>query len=284
MAVYAIGDLQGCYDPLQRLLEAVRFDPANDTLWLTGDLVNRGPKSLKTIRFVRSLGDAAITVLGNHDLHFLALSQGLVRDGKRFESLGKLLRAPELDELVDWTRHRPLAHYCESLDTLLVHAGTHPKWTAKKTLARAAEVEAALRGDDFAMLLKKMYGNTPTRWSGKLRGYDRLRFIINCLTRMRMLSEDLRLNLRFTGSPWRSRGRSVPWFEHPEPAWAGTRIVFGHWSALGLIVLPDLVSLDTGCVWGRQLTAARLDTEVPEVWQVPGQAATRSDSGGDRNG
>ena len=271
MAVYAIGDLQGCYDPFRKLLDAIQFDASKDTLWLTGDLVNRGPKSLKTLRYVKKLGESAITVLGNHDLHLLALEAGVVRFGKRFGSLQKLLNAPDAEELCDWLRHRPLVHYDERLDTLLVHAGTHPNWDVEKTLARAAEVEEALRGYDYPTLLGKMYGNTPNYWSGGLSGYKRLRFIVNCLTRMRMVSVDGHLDLNFSGSPWRARKGLLPWYRAPQPAWQGTRIVFGHWSALGLIVLPDLISLDTGCVWGRQLTAVRIDKRLPRVVQVRGQ-------------
>ena len=271
MAVYAIGDLQGCYDPFRRLLDAIQFDPGKDTLWLAGDLVNRGPKSLKTLRFVRDLGDSVVTVLGNHDLHLLALEAGAVRFGNRFGSLEKLMDARDAAELCEWLRQRPLAHYDKNLKTLLVHAGTHPNWNVKKTLARAAEVEAALQSDDYPYVLGKMYGNAPNKWSGKLSGYKRLRFIINCLTRMRMVTADNRLELKFSGSPWRARKGLRPWFETDTPAWEGTRIVFGHWSALGLVVLPDLVSLDTGCVWGRQLTAVRLDKRLPRVVQVEGQ-------------
>ena len=271
MAVYAIGDLQGCYDPFRRLLDEIDFEPSSDTLWLVGDLVNRGPKSLKTLRFVRDLGDSAITVLGNHDLHLLALHAGAVRFGTRFGSLEKLLAASDADELCDWLRHQPLAHYDEDLDSLLVHAGTHPRWSVKKTLARAAEVEAALQGDDHVNVLGKMYGNAPNSWTGKLTGYKRLRFIINCLTRMRMITVDDHLDLKFSGSPWRARKGLLPWFTAEDPAWFGSRVVFGHWSALGLMVLPDLVSLDTGCVWGRQLTAVRLDKRLPRVVQVEGQ-------------
>jgi len=270
MAVYAIGDLQGCYDPFRALLDSLRFDPANDTLWLTGDLVNRGPKSLKTLRFVKSLGDSAITVLGNHDLHLLALSQGTTKYNSRFETLRKLLDAPDLDEMVEWLRHRPLAHYDESIGTLLAHAGTLPDWNVQETLARAAEVESVLQGDNFKTLLSKMYGDSPTKWSPDLSGYQRLRFIINCLTRMRMVSSSHSLDLNYSGSPWSARGDLVPWFHFEDPAWAGTRVVFGHWSTLGLIVLPNLISLDTGCVWGRQLTAVRLDKRVPRVYQVEG--------------
>jgi len=272
MAVYAIGDVQGCYDPFRDLLDHIDFDPSSDTLWLTGDLVNRGPKSLKMLRYVKSLGDSAITVLGNHDLHLLALADGNQRFSKRFETLEKVLDAPDRDELLDWLRHRPLAHYDKPMKTLLVHAGTHPSWSAKKTLARAAEVEAVLQSEKHPALLTKMYGNTPAQWSGELTGYKRLRFIINCLTRMRMLTAKMRLNFSHSGSPWRARKGLVPWFNVADPAWEESRIVFGHWSALGLIVLPKLVSLDTGCVWGRQLTAVRLDKRHARVFQTDGQA------------
>jgi len=271
MAVYAIGDIQGCYDPLRRLLDELDFEPSKDQLWLVGDLVNRGPKSLKTLRFVAGLGDAVISVLGNHDLHLLALSVGAVRLGKRFDSLKKLINAPDADELCDWLRHRPLAHYDRRMDTLLVHAGTHPDWSVKQTLRLAAEVEEKLQHGDYQTLLGKMYGNTPNAWSGKLRGYKRLRFIINCLTRMRMITAGNKLNFTYNGSPWRARRNLLPWYLAENPATAGTRVVFGHWSQLGLIVLPELVSLDTGCVWGRQLTAVRLDKRNARVIQVKGQ-------------
>lgn len=270
MAVYAIGDLQGCYDPFRHLLDELAFDPASDTLWLAGDLVNRGPKSLKTLRFVKSLGDSVITVLGNHDLHLLALAAGQVSGKRRFETLDKILTVSDRDELLDWLRYRPLAHYDESLDTLLVHAGTHQNWDVEMTLQRAAEVEAILQSSDNT-LLGKMYGNEPTAWSEKLSGYKRLRFIINCLTRMRMLTKAGHLNFSHSGSPVPVRKKFIPWFDYANRATADTRIVFGHWSALGLIVMPKLLSLDTGCVWGRQLTAVRIDKKRPRVIQVEGQ-------------
>lgn len=269
MAIYAIGDIQGCYDPFRHLLDEIEFDPDQDVLWLTGDLVNRGPKSLKTLRFVRSLGESAVTVLGNHDLHLLALATGTIAYNSRFATLRKVLDAADLGEHVDWLRSRPLAHHDESIDTLMVHAGVWPTWTAAKTVKRAAEVEAVLRSPKYTTLLKKMYGNTPRGWSGELRGYERLRFIINCLTRMRMISAaSMRMNFSFSGSPYRARKNLQPWFDFESLAWDGTRIVFGHWSALGFIVLPDLISLDTGCVWGRQLTAVRLDKKAHWVYQV----------------
>jgi bis(5'-nucleosyl)-tetraphosphatase (symmetrical) len=271
MATYAIGDLQGCYDPFIRLLDAIQFDPDVDTLWLTGDLVNRGPKSLKTLRYVKSLGGSVITVLGNHDLHLLALATDAVHFSKRFATLERTLNAPDLEELVDWLRHRPLAHYHKQWDTLLVHAGIYPAWSVKKALRRAGEVESALQDDGYVELLSRMYGNTPRAWSGKLSGYQRLRFIINAFTRMRMLTSKMNLNFAHAGSPYRARSNLKPWFDFEGHSHGDTRIIFGHWSQLGLVVLPELLCLDTGCVWGRQLTAVRLDTEVPRVVQVHGQ-------------
>lgn len=267
MTTFAIGDIQGCYDPFRRLLDKLRFDPAKDKLWLTGDLVNRGPKSLKTLRFVRSLGNAAITVLGNHDLHLIASAHGFGDPGEGRGSLAKILRADDRDELIDWLRHCPLAHFSKSRNTLLVHAGVHPKWTVEKTMARAAEVETVLRSADYVDFLPKLYGNSPSKWSGKLTGNKRLRCIVNCLTRIRMIDSEGRLDFEHKGPPGNAARGLVPWFEIPDARWRGTRIVFGHWSALGLIVKPDLVGLDTGCVWDRELTAVRLQRR-PRIVQV----------------
>lgn len=267
MAVYAIGDLQGCYDSFQRLLDKLKFDPDIDRLWLTGDLVNRGPKSLKTLRFVRSLGKSAKVVLGNHDLHLLALAHDVGDATDRFGSLAKTLKADDLDELLDWLRRRPLVHYSKKLDTLLVHAGLPPRWSVDKTLARAKEVETKLRGRSYVKFLKKMYGNSPDRWSGDLSGNKRLRFIVNCLTRIRMIDRKDRLDFEHKGPPATARKGLKPWFEAEDPAWEGTRIVFGHWSALGLVINPKLICVDTGCVWGRQLTAVQLGKR-PKVTQV----------------
>jgi bis(5'-nucleosyl)-tetraphosphatase (symmetrical) len=271
MAIYAIGDVQGCYDPFRRLLDRIRFDPAVDRLWLCGDLVNRGPKSLKTLRFVVGLGDAAVSVLGNHDLHLLALAEGAIRYTSRFDTLYKVLNAPDAGELLHWLRHRPLAWYDADIDTLLVHAGLWPEWSVKKALARSAEVEAALQGEKYRAVLGKMYGNSPRNWSGSLKGPRRLRFIINAFTRMRMLTDSMYLNFAHTGSPWRARDDLHAWFDFENAGLGATRVVFGHWSALGLVVLPGLLSLDTGCVWGRQLTAARLDEPEVRIFQVEGE-------------
>ncbi len=267
MAQYVIGDLQGCYDPFRRLLDKISFDPAKDKLWLTGDLVNRGPKSRHTLRFVRSLGSSAITVLGNHDLHLLTLAYDVKFTKVRFDALWKILGREDCDELLDWLRMQPLAHYDKDLNTLMVHAGIPPTWTVKKTLARAAEVEATLRGDHYDTFLDEMYGDNPDLWSDKLKGVKRTRFIINALTRMRMIDADGRIDFTHNGPP-NSAGKSlIPWYAAPKARWHGTRIVFGHWSALGLVVNDDLIAVDTGCVWGRQLTAVKL-TGKPKVSAV----------------
>lgn len=268
MAIYAVGDVQGCYDPLRRLLDKIRFDPAEDRLWLAGDLVNRGPHSLKTLRYVRSLGDAAITVLGNHDLHLLALGHDVRYSVAHFDSMWKVLGASDGEELLDWLRRRPLAHYDEGLGTLLVHAGLPPQWSVAKALKRAAEVEKKLRGKRFEWVLKHMYGNRPRRWSGDLSGAARTRFIVNAFTRTRMIYPDGRLNFTHSGPPGKARKGLIPWYAAENARWRGTRIVFGHWSALGLVVDNDKIATDTGCVWGRKLTAVRLDGKAPKVKQV----------------
>lgn len=267
MAQYAIGDIQGCYDPFRKLLDKLKFDPDKDQLWLTGDLVNRGPKSRRTLRFVKSLGNAAITVLGNHDLHLLALANDINVTDSRFESLWKILGQDDCGELIDWLRARPLAHYSKSLNTLMVHAGVPRKWSVRKTLKRAKEVESVLRSDDYPKFLENMYGNKPDRWSKNLKGEERLRFIVNALTRMRMVDSDDRIDFSHAGPPDKADDGLLPWFSPKSAKWRGTRIVFGHWSALGLIVSDDLIALDTGCVWGRQLTAVRLDKK-PSVTDV----------------
>lgn len=267
MAEYAIGDLQGCYDPFRRLLDSLSFDPGKDHLWLTGDLVNRGPKSRRTLRFVKSLGKSATTVLGNHDLHLIALANDINVSNSNFDSLWKILGHDDCDELIDWLRFQPLAHFSKKMNTLMVHAGLPPQWTVRKALRRAKEVEAVLQRDDYAEFLRDMYGNKPDKWSGKLSGNKRLRFIINALTRIRMITSDKRIDFSHTGPPDKARKGLIPWYEAEGAKWHGSRIVFGHWSALGLVVRDDLISLDTGCVWGRKLTAVRLDknSTVTEV-------------------
>ncbi len=258
MAVYAIGDIQGCYRELAELLDTLNADPAADELWFVGDLVNRGPQSVEVLRLVRSLGRAAIVVLGNHDLHLLAFGltgRARVPDAE----LRPVLDAPDCAELLDWLRERPLAHYRADLDTLMVHAGVAAEWDPLQTMALAGEVEQLLRGSECARFLAQMYGNEPDRWSPQLTGIERHRFIVNCLTRIRYCHADGRLDFAEHGPPGTQSAGLVPWFELPGRVAQSARIVFGHWSALGLLQRANLLALDSGCVWGRSLTAVRLD-------------------------
>jgi bis(5'-nucleosyl)-tetraphosphatase (symmetrical) len=258
MAIYAIGDVQGCCDELERLIASLRLDRERDELWFVGDLVNRGPRSLDTLRLVRSLGSQATVVLGNHDIHLLALAGGnRTRAGDR--ELADVLEAPDAPELVEWLRHRPLAHYRPELNTLMVHAGVPPQWDPLLTVKLAREVEQALRGRQAAAYLRDLYGEEPARWDPALTGQDRLRFITNCLTRMRFCAADGTLDLHETGAPGTQPGGLYPWFEIPGRQSATVRIVFGHWASLGLLQRDNLLGIDTGCVWGRRLTAVRLD-------------------------
>jgi bis(5'-nucleosyl)-tetraphosphatase (symmetrical) len=256
MSTYAVGDVQGCYDELRRLLDNVRFDPAADTLWLVGDLVNRGPKSVETMRFVRSLGDRAVTVLGNHDLHLLVVAAG-VRKPHRGDTVGEILAAPDRDELLDWLRRRKLMHVESGY--AMVHAGLLPQWTIAQALALAGEVEAALQGPGYDALLRTMYGNEPAAWSEDLTGADRLRVIINAMTRLRLCDAAGRMDFSHKEGLEHAPAGYLPWFEVPGRKSAGTPIVCGHWAALGLLLKDDLLSIDSGCIWGRELSAVRLE-------------------------
>lgn len=258
MATYAVGDVQGCFDELQRLLEVLRFDPAADQLWLTGDLVNRGPASLEVLRFVRGLGDRAVTVLGNHDLHLVAAH--LRGESRRQDTFHDVLGAPDRDELMAWLRSRPLLHAQDGW--LMVHAGLPPQWSAAQAATIAGEVSALIAqpgSDEF--FLRHMYGDLPDRWSPELEGWQRLRFVINCCTRLRVCTADGRVDLAYSGAPARAPAGLLPWFAVPARASAGTPVLFGHWSSLGQVHWPghEAYGLDTGCVWGRQLTALRLE-------------------------
>jgi bis(5'-nucleosyl)-tetraphosphatase (symmetrical) len=259
MSTWAIGDVQGCWEPLERLLQACAFDAARDRLWFVGDLVNRGPDSLRVLRFVRELGERAVTVLGNHDLHLLAVADG-VRKASRKDSLQDILAATDRDELLTWLRGLPLAHREPALPHLMVHAGVPPGWSAEDTLARAAEVQAALRGPECSEFLHHMYGNFPARWSDDLAGMERLRVITNYLTRMRFCTEDGTLDLDNKSPPEGANRGFLPWFRHPGRRAADTPVVFGHWAALeGKADAPNVHALDTGCVWGGRLRAMRLE-------------------------
>lgn len=264
MAVYAIGDIQGCFDELQRALEKIAFDPASDQLWLVGDLVNRGPDSLSVLRFVRSLGNAAISVLGNHDLHLLAIAAGNTRKAGR-DSLQPILEASDRDELLSWLRHRPLLHHDHQIGFAMLHAGLPPQWSLEFAQARAREVESLLRSDDHLAYFEQMYGDQPKCWDDALQGMDRLRFITNCFTRLRYCTAQGELALKEKGPPGsQAEPHTLPWFDHPLRASANTRIVFGHWSTLGYTARHNVWAIDTGCLWGGDLTLLRLDTETPE--------------------
>jgi bis(5'-nucleosyl)-tetraphosphatase (symmetrical) len=258
MAVYAIGDLQGCYEEFRELLERLEFEPTRDRLWLTGDLVNRGPGSLEALRFVKSLGPAASVVLGNHDLHLLALASNPARRPRKSDTLSEVLEAPDRDELLAWLTRLPLVHVDAELGWAMVHAGLPPEWDLALARTCAEEVSAALLADPVAFFAD-MYGDQPDRYSPALAGADRLRFTVNCLTRLRLCAPDGRLLLEYKGPLSKAPPGAVPWFRVPGRATARDRIVFGHWSALGYYDADGVLGLDTGCAWGGTLTARRLD-------------------------
>jgi bis(5'-nucleosyl)-tetraphosphatase (symmetrical) len=255
MAMYLIGDVQGCDEPLGRLLDTLDFSPSRDTLYVLGDLVNRGPDSAAVLRRMMALEGAARCLLGNHDLHLLAVAQG-VRRPHRSDTLAGILDARDRAALLDWLRARPMALAAQGC--LMVHAGVLPPWTAQRTLELAGEVEAVLRGPDLADFLPQMYGNTPDRWNDALTGADRLRVIVNALTRLRFCRADGTMEFSVKEGADRAPEGFVPWFDVPGRATAGTLVAFGHWSTLGWLERPDLLSLDTGCVWGGCLSAVRL--------------------------
>lgn len=258
MTLYAVGDVQGCARTLNRLLRKVEFDPERDRVWFVGDLVNRGPASRKVLRAVMKLGDAALTVLGNHDLHLLATAAGIRKPGPA-DTFSDVLQADDAADLIDWLRVRPLLHLDETHRIALVHAGIYPLWRVREARALAEEVEEQLAGDDWRASLSGMYGSTPTQWQPTLGTEDRMRFTINALTRMRFCSPDGQLDFADSGPPGTQRKGLIPWFEMPGRRGRKWNIVFGHWSALGLLRRRNLTGIDTGCVWGRKLTATSLD-------------------------
>ena len=271
MATYAIGDIQGCYDSLQRLIEKLKFDPARDQLWFCGDLVNRGGQSLETLRLVKSLDLHSTVVLGNHDLSLLAIAQRREDEQRKVNpDLQAVLFAPDRDELLDWLRMRPLLHTDRTLGWMMVHAGLSPKWSVALAERRAREVESRLRGKNFDKLLKHMYGNKPDAWSPKLTGPERQRAIINVLTRLRYCNARGAIAFNEKGRPGTQKSGLYPWFEVPGSVARDLNIVCGHWSTLGLFMGLGVYGIDTGCVWGGKLTALELGPE-PRLIQVPGK-------------
>lgn len=256
MATYAVGDIQGCFASLQALLEKCSFSPEFDRLWLVGDLVNRGPRSLETLRFVKGLGDRAVTVLGNHDLSLLMAAEGF---GKRHRSdtIDDILAAPDRDELLHWLRHQRLMHV--QGDYAMVHAGLLPAWSVAEARTLAGEVEQALQAENYREFLANMWGSEPGAWDSSLTGWPRLRVIVNAMTRMRFCSPAGEMDFKAKGELSQAPAGYLPWFEVPGRRSAATVLVTGHWSALGLRLEPNLLALDSGCLWGGKLSALRLE-------------------------
>jgi len=264
MATYAIGDIQGCMTELQALLETCSFDRTTDRLWFVGDLVNRGPHSLEVLRFVKGLGDRAVVVLGNHDLHLLCVAEEFAKP-RADDTLEEVLAAPDRDELLLWLRHRQLLHAEQGI--ILVHAGLLPHWTLQEALTLANEVETKLRGPDFRKCLAKLYGSEPRQWNNSLAGPDRTRVIVNAMTRMRFCTDAGEMEFRAKGSIDAAPPGFRAWFDIPGRRSAGDTVICGHWSALGLRIQPGLVALDSGCIWGGALSAVRIGDR--NVFQVP---------------
>lgn len=265
MATYAIGDLQGCFDSLQRLLSELAFNPSTDTLWLVGDLVNRGPKSLETLRYIKKLDGSALSVLGNHDLHLLAVAAGLRSSGRK-DTLQPILDASDCNLLCDWLRQLPLIHHDPATGHTLVHAGIHPQWTLSTAITEARRVEKKLRSDNYRQHMSGMFGNKPVTWQPDLRGEKRTRFAVNTLTRMRYLTTTGELEFGNNGPPSDANSSVVPWFLFPDRQHESLSIVFGHWSSLGDPKVPGIYALDRGCVWGNTLAA--LHVEADEIIEV----------------
>jgi bis(5'-nucleosyl)-tetraphosphatase (symmetrical) len=258
MSTYAIGDIQGCFSALQKLLDKIRFDPRKDSLWFTGDLVNRGPQSLETLRFVKNLGTQHHTVLGNHDLHLLAVAHG-VQLGQTEDTLTSILNAPDREELIHWLCQQPLLYHDEKIDYVMVHAGFAPSWDLATAKQLAHEVESVLQSEKRTDFLRHMYGNHPCEWHSSLSGYDRLRCITNYFTRVRFCYPNGQLELKNKGKVETS-SELIPWFKLPNRLNKQLKIIFGHWAALGGVThTPNVFALDTGCIWGFSLTAMRLE-------------------------
>lgn len=267
MATYAIGDVQGCYDDLVRLLDKIQFDATNDQLWFCGDIINRGPKSLETIRFIKSLNDSAITILGNHDLHFLAVAS-LDNKPARHDTFSDILNANDKDELVNWLRFQKLFHHDPALDISMVHAGIPIQWTINDAIAFSTEIENALQSDKAYDFFTHMYGNYPHQWHDSLKSWDRYRFITNVFTRMRYCGIDGRPDYKFKGDIGTQPSHLTPWFMHEKRLTKDDDIIFGHWSTLSNVKQKNIYAIDTGCLWSQNLTALRIDTEIKQRIQI----------------
>lgn len=266
MAIYAVGDLQGCYTAFQRLLDKVQFSPEQDTLWLAGDLVSRGKQSLEVLRAVKDLGDAAVVVLGNHDISLIAAHYGVV---KAHSSLQPVMKAPDREELIEWLRFRPILHVDSELGYCMAHAGVYPLWNLNQAQQFAREIEVPIRGATIKRWLKNVYGDKPELWNESLKSYDRHRFILNAFTRMRGCQQNGGLNYSVKGTASDHQAAGLyPWFQVPQRVLLPYKVVFGHWSAMGFYENNQVVSLDTGCVWGGKLTAVRLDSDIIQPIQV----------------
>lgn len=271
MAIYAIGDVQGCFDELTTLVRNVAFNPGSDRLWFVGDLVNRGPKSLETLRWIKALEDTAVTVLGNHDLHLLAAYVG-IKPISQTNSLLPVLQADDIEDLMNWLRHRPLMHYDSGLNVAMVHAGLFPQWEIREALSLAREAEAMLRSARYKDFLRNMYGNQPDRWQKTLGDWERLRVITNGLTRIRYCNDKGVMSFSDKGVPGTQPSGMYPWFEISSRKSRGTTIVFGHWSTLGLYTRHNVIATDTGCLWGGALTAVKIDDPEKTTFKVECEA------------
>jgi bis(5'-nucleosyl)-tetraphosphatase (symmetrical) len=277
MSIYAIGDVQGCYRPLRDLLKKIRFKADRDQLWFVGDLVNRGPDNLKTLRYLKDLGDNAISILGNHDLHLLAVAYGHRDIHHRNDTFQDVVSASDFDPLIDWLRHRPIMHHDETSDFTMVHAGLPPQWNLTRAQQCANEIQQVLRGNQIDSFLAHMYGNKPNLWSDTLQGWDRLRFITNSFTRIRYCDEHGREDFKNNRAIGTQPEHLMPWFRLPNRKNRDLKLIFGHWATLGHHVEENIFALDSGCVWGNKLTAMRLDDE-PEYFAVECKARRKPDS------
>ncbi|WP_044410950.1 symmetrical bis(5'-nucleosyl)-tetraphosphatase [Thiomicrospira microaerophila] len=280
MATYVIGDLQGCFDPLQTLLTQINYQPEQDTLWFVGDIVNRGPQSLECLRFVKSLGEKGQIVLGNHDFHLIACALGLEKYRSKADTIDPILNAPDCDELIDWLRQQPLMVKHPSFAAVMVHAGIPPQWSINEAMQHAQEVEQILGGAEWKIFIKQhLFGSKTREWVPLIKGWERMRYIVNAFARMRYCDPQGKLDFEKKGAPSSSAsGRYQPWFVHPNRRNKDHQIFFGHWSTLGALDGYQVHSTDTGCLWGGLLTAYCLETQHRHTLQCPQTAKPKKNS------